>query len=272
MRKKISMLRILAAGLALLLLAGCAPAREQPTEPATEPPTEAATEPTRETVPANPYAPEDFTTEGDYISCTAGQTMFGIDVSYWQGDIDWQQVKEAGVEFAMIRVGWRGSEQGLLDIDEYAQKNYEGATAAGIRVGCYFFSQAISVEEAVEEADYVMERIREWEIDMPVVYDWEYISADSRTGNMDAQLLTDCTKAFCDRVLEGGYTPMIYFNANQSHKQMYLDELTDYGFWLAMYESEMDYPYKVDMWQYSNTGTVPGIQGDVDLNLYFIYE
>lgn len=262
-------LKILAGCLALMLLAGCG--MPEPLEPATEP-SEAIEETTRETVPPNPYTPEDFTTDGEYVECITGQSRFGIDVSYWQGDIDWQQVKDAGVEFVMIRVGWRGSVQGVLDIDEYAQQNYEGAKAVGIDVGCYFFSQAISPEEAVEEAEYVLELIRDWELDMPVVYDWEYISADSRTGNVDARLLTDCTIAFCERIRQAGYTPMVYFNADQSHKQMFLEELTDYPFWLAMYESEMDYPYKIQMWQYTDAGTVPGIAGNVDLNLYFTYE
>lgn len=269
-QKKTIFLKSIACCLALLLLVGCG-LGETPTEPSTEQ-AETTQEPTRETVPPNPYTPEDFTTEGDYVNCITGQTQFGIDVSYWQGDIDWQQVKDAGVEFAMIRIGWRGSEQGLLDIDEYAQRNYEGAKAVGIKVGCYFFSQSISTQEAEEEAEYVLELTKDWELDMPIVYDWEYISADSRTGSVDARLLTDCTIAFCERILQAGQTPMIYFNADQSHKQMFLEELTEYPFWLAMYESEMDYPYKIDMWQYTNTGTVPGIDGNVDLNLYFIYE
>ena len=139
-------------------------------------------------------------------------------------------------------------------------------------VGGYFFSQAITPEEAVEEANYVLELIQGMEMDMPIVYDWEYISDESRTGFVDARLLTDCTIAFCEQILQAGQKPMIYFNADQSHKQMFLEGLTEYPFWLAMYESEMDYPYKIDMWQYTNTGTVPGIDGNVDLNLYFTYE
>ena len=254
--------------LAAVVLCGCSflaqeiPAPEEPAVPET----------TRETIPPNPYNEEDFTTNGETVECVTGQTRFGIDVSYWQGDIDWEQVKDAGVSFVMIRVGWRGSEQGILSPDKKAQEYYEGARAAGLDVGCYLFSQAISVEEAVEEAEFALEQIRDWELSMPVAYDWEYISADSRTGSVDARLLTDCTAAFCERIKEAGYEPMIYFNVNQSHHKMYLEELTDYPFWLAMYDAPMNYPYRVNMWQYSNTGKIPGIDADVDLNIYFIYE
>ena len=156
--------------------------------------------------------------------------------------------------------------------DAMAQTNYLGAKEAGLKVGCYFFSQAITVEEAVEEAEYVMDIIADWELDMPLVYDWECLAVDYRTMGVDARLLTDCTKAFCDTVKLAGYEPMVYFNPNQSYKEMYLEELTDYGFWLAMYSDEMNYPYKVDMWQYTNQGTVPGITGNVDINLFFPYE
>lgn len=266
MKKKI---RLLALALAAMVLCGCSFLLPEDAPPATEP---SVPETTKETIPPNPYVPEDFTTEGEFVDCVVGTTRRGIDVSSWQGQIDWQQVKESGVEFVMIRAGWRGSEQGVLSTDKNAQQNYEGAKAAGLDVGCYFFSQAITPEEAVEEAEFLLEQIAGWELDMPVAYDWEYISADSRTGNMEPRLLTDCTIAFCERIFAAGHNPMIYFNVDQSHKQMYLEELTKYPFWLAMYESEMTYPYKIHMWQYSNTGSVPGIQGDVDLNIQFIYE
>ena len=153
-----------------------------------------------------------------------------------------------------------------------ARANYAGASAAGVAVGGYFFSQSISVEEAIEEANYVLSIIDGWDVQMPIVYDWEYIDETSRTGNVDARTLTDCTKAFCDTIEAAGYEAMIYFNENQSHKQMYLEELTDYKFWLAQYSTNLDYPYQIDMWQYSDQGTVPGIAGNVDLNLYFPYE
>lgn len=244
----------------------------QPTETTELPDPPATTEATLPPPPSNPYGMFDFAMEGDYLTCIAGESMLGIDVSFWQGDIDWQSVKAAGMEFAMIRIGWRGSEQGLLDKDDYVSTNYEGATEAGLAVGGYFFSQAITVEEAVEEAEYLLSIIDGWDMQMPIVYDWEYIDAASRTGNMDARTLTDCTKAFCQVIEEAGYQAMIYFNEDQSHKQMYLEELTDYQFWLAQYSTVLDYPYKIHMWQYTDRGNVPGIAGNVDINLYFPYE
>ncbi len=248
-----------------LLLPGPSPEPEAPTE--TTPP-----ETTLAPVPSNPYSAEDFTTEDDRLTLSAGSSMYGIDVSFWQGDIDWQQVRDSGVEFAMLRIGRRGTESGELAEDIKLRQNYAGATEAGILVGGYFFSQAITVAEAIEEADYVLSIIDGWTLDLPIVYDWEYMGQSARTANVDARLLTDCTKAFCQRIEDAGYESMIYFNADQSHKQMYLAELTQYRFWLALYESEMDYPYKIDMWQYSNTGTVPGISTPTDQNLLFLYD
>lgn len=221
---------------------------------------------------ANPIGLGDFYMDGDYLSCLSTPSVLGIDVSVWQAEIDWEQVKAAGVEFAMIRAGWRGSEQGVLAEDTYAQANYAGATAAGIQVGAYFFSQAISVDEAIEEANYLLGIIKDWNVEMPIVYDWEYIDDTSRTGNIDARTLTDCTKAFCDTVANAGYQPMIYFNTNHSYENIYIRELTQYPFWLARYDTVLDYPYKIDMWQYTETGSVPGIAGNVDINLYFPWE
>lgn len=243
-----------------------------PTVPTTE---LVPTETTDATLPppeANPIGLGDFAMEGDYLTCLSTTSVLGIDVSEWQDEIDWQKVKEAGVEFAMIRVGWRGSEQGVLMEDQCAQANYAGASAAGIKVGAYFFSQAVNVAEAVEEANYLIDRIQGWNVEMPVVFDWEFISAESRTGNMDPRTLTDCTKVFCDTVSAAGYKPMVYFNISHSYDNIYIRELTDYDFWLARYDTVLNYPYKINMWQYTETGSVPGISTNVDINLYFPWE
>lgn len=215
--------------------------------------------------------PQDFQYDGDYLTCITQPSELGIDVSQHQGEIDWQAVKQAGVTFAIIRVGGRGyGEKGSLYTDDLAQTYYEGARAAGIKVGVYFFSQAISVKEAEEEADLVLDRIKDWQLDMPVVYDWEQmLVAGSRTADVDPRIVTDCMKAFCQRVEKSGRKAMIYFNPDHSDVQFFIEEVTPYGFWLAYYTEWMDYPYKVDMWQYTNEGTVPGIAGNVDINLYF---
>lgn len=218
----------------------------------------------------NPIAPEDFVYDGDYLTCLSVPSVLGIDVSYCQGKIDWVKVKEAGVQYAIIRAGYRGMTAGGLDEDDWVRINYEGASAAGISVGFYFFSQAISPEEAKEEAEFVLDIIRDWTVQMPVVYDWEYGGKGTRTENMDARTLTDCAKAFCQTIEEAGFDAMVYFNESQAKDLMYLEELMQYRFWLAQYDHTMNYPYRVDMWQYG-TAKVPGINGEVDVNLLFEY-
>ena len=252
--------------LVALLLGGMAALR-----PGSEP--ELTTDPTVGTTVApspepNPYGPEDFVYEGDFLTCAAGESILGIDVSTFQDSVDWEAVKEAGVEFVFIRLGYRGYETGKINMDNRCLEHYAGAKAAGLKIGAYFYSQAITVQEAVAEAEFALEIIQDWQLDLPVVYDWEYVSADARTGNMDARLLTDCTLAFCRRVELAGHRPMIYFNTTQARDLLYLSELRDYPFWLAQYNDGMDFPYRVEMWQYTSRGSVPGIQGDVDLNLW----
>lgn len=230
----------------------------KPTAPTTLPPP-----------PENKLAPEDFVYHGGYLTCTAAPSILGIDVSSFQGNVDWETVREAGVSYVMIRVGGRGyGEEGGLYSDKLAQANYQGAKAAGLDVGVYFFSQALSVAEAKEEALYTLDIIDGWELDMPVVFDWERVDT-GRTAFADPRTVTDCMVAFCEEIKTAGYRPMIYFNPDHSDSMFYIEEVTDYDFWLAMYTDWMTYPYQVDMWQYTKSGAVPGIQGQVDINLYF---
>ena len=218
----------------------------------------------------NPYKATDFSLdERGYLTCTAGESVLGIDISAFQGWIDWKQVQEAGIRFVMIRLGSRGYETGEIYPDDWVQKYYDGAKAAGLQVGAYFFSQAVSVEEAAEEARFALDAIKNWELEMPVVFDWEYVGSEARTGNMDPRTLTDCTRAFCRMIQRAGYTPMVYFNLSQSQNLLYMEELTEFDWWLARYDENLDFAYRVDMWQYTNQGTVPGITGNVDLNLWF---
>ena len=241
----------------------------EPPMEATEETTEPATEPTIPPEP-NPYGRFDFQyNRHNYLLCQRQESYPGIDVSAFQGEIDWEQVAASGIKFAIIRLGYRGyGKAGKLVVDEYAAQNLKGATEAGISIGAYFFSQALNIEEVDEEIDFMLDILGDYRLDMPIILDWEYISAEARTANMDARTLTDCQLHFCQVMEEKGYQPMIYFNWYQSSHLLYLSELEDYPFWLALYQDRMTYPWKVEMWQYTCTGSVPGINGDVDINVY----
>lgn len=219
----------------------------------------------------NPYGPEDFDHIGGYLTCLSGSSRMGVDVSEYQGDIDWDKVREAGFEFAIVRIGFRGYTTGGIRVDDRAWANLEGARAAGLDVGVYFYAQAVSAEEAAEEARWCLDFLEGFELDLPVVYDWEYVSTSARTGGMDRATLTECTKTFCQIIEDAGYQPMVYFNPSVAETLLDLEELAQYPFWLAMYKDEMDYPYRVDIWQYTETGSVPGIEGDVDIDILFLY-
>lgn len=219
---------------------------------------------------ANPYTAADFYREGEFILCSATDALVGIDVSSHQKDIDWSAVAEAGVDYAMIRLGYRGYDQGGVYVDSNWEKNVSGALDAGLAVGVYFYSQAITVEEAIEEAQLVLKNIRYYDITFPVVFDWECIGAEARTYGLSSRMVTDCTAAFCQTIAAAGYTPMFYFNQSMARDTFRLPELQDYDFWLAQYSDAMTFDYAVEMWQYTNQGQVPGVPTDVDLNLSFV--
>ena len=234
-----------------LLLLGCAGEREVPTKP---------------TLPPSLYQPEDFYLEGEILECHKTEVAFGIDVSHHQGAIDWQAVADSGVEFVFIRLGYRGISGGALHMDDYAAENLKGAREAGIQLGAYFYSQAVSVEEARQEAAFALKILGETELELPLVFDWEQ---EKRTENVPVDVLTDSAIAFCEAVKQAGYQPMIYFNSYQAENLMDMTRLEQYPWWLAMYDVNAEFPCRMDFWQYSCTGSVPGIAGDVDLNLLF---
>lgn len=219
----------------------------------------------------NPYTAADFTYEDGRMVCRSGEAITGIDVSVHQGIIDWAAVAADGIEFAMIRVGYRGMDDGLICEDVNARANLRGALDAGLPVGVYFFSQALTPEEARQEAEFVLEYIADYDITMPVVFDWEHVgNEDARTSDMfDRELLTDCALAFLEPVREAGYRSMIYFNRYQSDELLDLWLLRRSEFWFALYDGQMNFPWEITMWQYTDKGQVDGIKGKVDLNLYF---
>lgn len=196
----------------------------------------------------------------------------GIDVSHYQGDIDWEKVKASGIEFVFVRLGFRGyGEDGTLKLDTNFEKNIQGARAAGLDVGVYFFAQAVNEREAVEEAEFVLENLIEYDLQMPVVYDPESIlHEDARTDNVTGEQFTKNAKAFCETIEDSGYDAMIYCNMLWQAFKLDLEELEEYPIWYADYEEYPQTPYHFEVWQYSSEGTVDGIQGNVDLNIQMI--
>ena len=221
------------------------------------------------------YDLTDFIAYGDWMSYqgdSAYTYRLGVDVSYHQGDIDWQSVADAGISFAFLRIGFRGyGEEGTLNIDEKFEENYAGATAAGIDVGVYFFAQAVNEEEAIEEAKTVIAWLNERDLDLPVVYDPETIYGEqSRTSDVSGQQFTANTIAFCDTILSAGYEVAIYANMLWEAYELDMGQLKDYTFWYADYEAAPQTPYEFTYWQYTETATVDGISTEVDLNIELI--
>ena len=272
--KKITV-KILCLALCALLLAACAPEAEPVPATTTQPSTTTApttlptTLPTTKPQPRpNPYSASDFSMDGQWMVCARGDVRRGIDVSAHQGTIDWEKVKAAGIEFAIIRIGFRGyGSAGNMVEDAYGVSNLQAARAAGLQVGAYFFSQATTVAEAEAEAAYALEILEGFQLDLPLIYDWEYISDTARTANVTAPELTAFAKAFCAWVEEGGYNSMVYFNENYAAGRLDPSTLGGIPFWFARYDGVYDVPYSCYIWQFSNTGKVPGINGNVDLNI-----
>ena len=222
----------------------------------------------------NPFSEEDFAYENGYMTCLAAETWLGVDVSHHQGKIRWDEVADSGVRFAMIRLGHRAVSDGVIRLDNYWQENITGAREAGLLVGVYFYSQAISVEEAREEAAFVLDTLKGMPLDFPVVFDWEIYSSSGRNANVSPETVNACALAFCQAIAEAGYQPMVYFNLDLANRFWDLEMIQQHAFpvWLALYRKKMDWKYLPDMWQYTETGTVSGIDTPVDLNLYFLNE
>lgn len=213
-----------------------------------------------------------FFSDGNFITYSGSDAVCktGVDVSNHNGDIDWQAVAGSGIDFAMISVGYRGYTEGSLNLDTYFTDNIEGALAAGLDVGVYFFSQAVTMAEAEEEAEFVLAHISGYDISYPVVFDWETVTSDTgRTHGMNTATVTNCAIAFCHAISEAGYCPMVYFNKTAAAVYYDLSRLTAFDYWLASYSDIPGFSYDFQMWQYSCTGEVDGIDGDVDLNLCF---
>lgn len=222
----------------------------------------------------HPYNLELFIKNGEDVSYECDEnftTRKGVDVSKWQPNIDWEKVKAAGYEFAFFRLGYRGYQEGGLFIDETFYQNMENADKAGIDMGVYFFSQAVTEEEAIEEANFVLDALKGYEIQLPIVYDPEFVyEEDSRTKDLSGDQITKNTIAFCETIEKAGYSSMIYSSMYWQAEIFDMGELKDYSFWYADYMETPQTPYDFTYWQYSDTGSVDGIEGNVDLNIQFI--
>lgn len=202
------------------------------------------------------------------------RARLGVDVSYYQDDIEWERVKKDGMEFAIVRIGYRGyGAAGTLNADTAFEKHMKGARDAGLDVGVYFFAQAINEQEAIEEAEYVLELLKGRELDLPVVYDPETVlEPGARTAGVSREQFTKNAKAFCDTIEDAGYDSMIYCNMLWQAFELDMSELKDYKIWYADYEPYPQTPYHFDMWQYTYQGSVDGISGNVDINMQMIKE
>ena len=224
-----------------------------------------------EGVPVNPLHPSDFKILNNQPSFTSdGYTVTrGIDVSEHQHEIDWSLASRK-IDYAYIRLGYRGYTEGGVFEDPYFVPNIKGAKENGLQTGVYFFSQAISVEEAVEEAEFVIKKLKNFDVDLPVVFDWEKIEGGARTDVVTPELLNECALAFCSKIEEAGYEAAVYFNRYIGYYMYDLSKLTDYEFWLAVPGDHPDFYYATQMWQYTFDAKIPGISTPTDMNLRLI--
>lgn len=202
---------------------------------------------------------------------TQNSTATGIDVSKYQTNVDWATVKASGIEYAIIRVGYRGSATGVLVEDPYFKQHIKGATEAGLKVGVYFFTQAITKAEAVEEASMVLELTKGYNLAYPIFIDTERVSGNARANNLDKATRTEIVDAFCKTIQSAGKKAGIYASRSWYNNQLDMSKLNNYYIWVAQYNTECTYTGRYDIWQYTETGKVPGIAGNVDLNISYMH-
>ncbi|MBR6825731.1 MAG: glycoside hydrolase family 25 protein [Oscillospiraceae bacterium] len=233
-----------------------------------EEPNEEVTFPTIQRIPKHDYLQENFYWDEPFLRYKDREHLVGVDVSTHQEEIDWEAVANSGVDFAILRAGFRGATAGDLYEDDCFAYNLKHAKAAGLKIGVYFFSQALNEEEAVEEARYVCDLLDGEKLQLPVFFDWEYL--EGRVPQPGEVPLTECAVAFCEAVIEEGYEAGVYFNQDYGYNYFDIRELKDYTLWLADYGNVPGFLYLYHCVQYTDNGRVPGIDGPVDLDLLFI--
>ncbi len=199
------------------------------------------------------------------------ESVKGVDLSKYNGTVDFTKLKEAGVGFAMLRLASRGYGSGKISLDEKFVEYAQNAQVAGIQIGAFFYSQAVNENEAVEEANYIVGAISGFNVKYPVAIDIERVSGDeARTDKLTNKERTSIVKMFCDTVKGYGYKPIIYASSEMLVGGLDLKELQDYDVWLADEKIPTEYPYRFGMWQYNTKGHIDGITGDIDLDISFI--
>lgn len=208
-------------------------------------------------------------TEIQKLQNPSGNSKVGIDVSKWNKEIDWDKVKNAGIEFAIVRAGYRGSVTGSIVPDPYFEANMKGAATAGIPTGVYFFTQATNEVEAIEEASAMVNWIKEYKIEFPVFIDTEGAGGNGRADGLDLETRTLVCEAFCRTIENAGYEAGIYASRNWYNNNLDVERLDDYFIWLAEYRRAPLYQGYYHMWQYTSKGKIDGIEGNVDLNIAY---
>ena len=235
---------------------------------------------TEEWIKINPYLEKntyDFTNaisnDGhlDYYSDGKKVSYLGVDISRYQKDVNFEYLKADGIEFVMIRLGARGYKTGELQLDEYFMQNIKGATEAGLDVGIYFYSQAVTSQEAIEEATMVLDHIKDYKVTYPIAFDMEFVENDScRVETLTKDERTAVAAAFLNHISGAGYTPMLYGSPEWFVKRIDISKFNGSDIWLSEEADLPQYPYRYEMWQYTKQGKVQGIDGYVDLNISFV--
>ncbi len=237
---------------------------------------------TEEWVMLNPYLKKntyDFTNLEEkaglrrYMENGKKISYVGVDLSKQNGDVNFNSMKAAGVDYVMIRLGGRGYSTGQISLDENFKKNIEGAAAAGLDIGVYFYSQAISQEEAIQEVNFVIQNLEPYSANVkyPIAFDMEFVANDTaRIDSLTKDEKTNIATSFLESVKAAGYVPMIYGDKEWLIKEIDLARLQSYDVWLVQEQELPDYPYQFTMWQYSTEGVVNGVSGDANLNISFV--
>ncbi len=228
-------------------------------------------------VSVNPYITENFRIDNGFMAYFDENgdkiSHLGCDLSYHNKYVNFQELAASGCEFVMLRCGFRGYSEGGLMKDEKFDMYATEAQRAGLKIGVYFFTQALTVEEAVEEAEYTLKLIEDYDISYPVAFDTEYIDDENARSNKNEitdELRTEIIMAFCERIRQDGYYPMVYASENWIRRYMEIEPLRKYDFWAPQYNEENDFLYDFTIWQYTEKGSIPGVKGDVDLDISMV--